>query len=141
MAKASKTTAAKATTKKPAAKAAKGKKAKAPELPTELGKPKTKTELFDALAAKTEMSRKEVSAFIDALKELVCAEVGAQGPGVVSLPGLVKFQRQYKPPVEEHEKENPFNRGEMMTVKAKPASLKVKTMPLKDLKDAINPEG
>ncbi len=101
-------------------------------------KPKTKSEIYVALMEATHLERKQVVEFLEALKNLILSEIGRKGPGVVSLPGLVKFERKEKPATKEHTKPDPFNPGQMMTVKAKPASIKVKVTPLKDLKDAVN---
>ncbi|MFT5354316.1 MAG: hypothetical protein ACI9KE_001521 [Polyangiales bacterium] len=40
-----------------------------------------------------------------------------------------------KPAVKAHERPDPFNKGQMMQVKAKPATMKVKVLPLKKLKE------
>ncbi len=51
----------------------------------------------------------------------------------VEVPGLVRIKTVEKAATSERQKKNPFT-GEMMTVKAKPASKKVKTSPVKALK-------
>lgn len=52
---------------------------------------------------------------------------------VVEVPGLVRMKTVEKAAAPEMQKKNPFT-GAMMTVKAKPASKKVKVLPAKALK-------
>ena len=51
-----------------------------------------KSEVVAAVAAKTGQSQTAVSAAIDALYEVVAAEVGRDG-GKVTIPGFVSFER------------------------------------------------
>ena len=55
---------------------------------------------------------------------------------VVEVPGLVRIKTQDKAATPERQKKNPFT-GQMMTVAAKPASKKVKALPVKALKDIV----
>ena len=95
----------------------------------------SKTEVLNALAEKSDLSRKEVGSVLDALGEMIGKELGKRGPGVFSLPGLVKIKVVRKPATPERTMPNPFKPGEMMTVKAKAARNVVKAIPLKKLKD------
>lgn len=101
------------------------------------GKPMTKTETLNALAEATDLSKKEVSAVLEALGDLIGKELSKKGPGVFNIPGLMKVKVVDKPATKEHTKPDPFNPGQMMTVKAKPASRRVKVLPLKGLKDRV----
>jgi nucleoid DNA-binding protein len=87
------------------------------------------------MAAKSGVGKKECGAVLDALEEVMGQQLGKAGPGVVTIPGLVKIQRVVKPPRPAATKPNPFKPGEMMEVKAKPASTDIKVRPLKKLKD------
>ncbi|MCC6171207.1 MAG: HU family DNA-binding protein, partial [Gammaproteobacteria bacterium] len=57
--------------------------------------------------------------------------------GLFTLPGLLKLKVVKKPATKAREGINPFT-GEKMTFKAKPASRKVRAMPLKNLKNFVN---
>jgi hypothetical protein len=101
------------------------------------GKPQSKSQTFSDLADATDLSRKQVAAVFDALATLIQRELGKKGPGVFTVPGLLKLKRVIKPATKETQRPNPFKPGEMMVVKAKPATAKVRAMPLKSLKEMI----
>ena len=61
--------------------------------------------------------------------------VGKKGPGLFVIPNLVKLKRVKRPATKAGKRPNPFRPGEMMDVKARPASVKVKAVTLKGLKD------
>ena len=98
----------------------------------------SKTEILKSLAEATNLSKKDVSNVLDELAKLVSKNVGKKGPGVLALPGLVKIKVVQKPaqPAKKGVP-NPFRPGELMDVPAKPASRKVKVLPLKALKDMV----
>ena len=60
--------------------------------------------------------------------------MGKKGPGIFSLPGLMKITVVKKPATKARMGINPFTKEEQM-FKAKPASRVVKIRPLKALKD------
>ena len=97
----------------------------------------TKSEIYAEISKTTELTRKQVAAVFDALHDLIKRDVGKKGPGVFTLPGLVKIQRVFKPATKEHEGINPFTK-EPTIFKAKPARNVVKARPLKNLKDMVN---
>ena len=99
------------------------------------GKPMSKTEVFNALAEKTELTKKEVQAVFDGLTELVADQLG-NGPGVFTIPGMMKLKAVHKPATKARPGKNPFT-GEDTIFKAKPASKSVKVTALKGLKDMI----
>jgi hypothetical protein len=100
-------------------------------------KSRTKSETFQALAAATGLNRKQISSVFDALGELLREEMGKKGPGVFTVPGLLKIKRVNKPATKTRTIPNPFKPGEMMTVKGKPARSVVKALALKNLKDMV----
>ena len=112
-------------------------KAAAKKAATNAKKPPTKTELLNAIATKTELTRKQVSAVFDALSEEIGKAI-SKGAGVFALPGLVKIQK-VKVPAKPARKNvpNPFKPGEVRDIAAKPASTKIKVRPLKSLKDMV----
>ena len=74
----------------------------------------------------------------DALANLIHRELGKKGPGVFTVPGLLKLKRITKPATKATTRPNPFKPGEMMEVKAKPATAtSCKAQPLKSLKEMI----
>lgn len=99
-------------------------------------KPPTKTEILNAIAEATELSKRDVAAVFDALAEEIRKSVGRKGSGQFSIPGLCKIVVQNKPATKEREGINPFT-GEKTTFKAKPARNIVKIRPLKNLKDMV----
>ncbi len=101
-------------------------------------KPMTKTEVLNALAEKTELNKKEVGSVLDALGELIGEQIGKKGPGSFNVPGLMKITVTHKPATKAKKGvPNPFRPGELMDVKAKPATNVVKVRPLKSLKDMV----
>ena len=98
----------------------------------------TKTQLLEAISNETELSRKEIGGVLDALSTQISKSLGRRGPGMFTLPGLVKIEKK-KVPARKARKNvpNPFKPGEMMDIKAKPASTKIKVRPLKNLKDMV----
>ena len=101
------------------------------------GKPATKTEVLSNIADATELSKKEVSAVLEALSGEIKKGIGKRGPGAFTIPGLCKIVVQLKPATKAAIRQNPFKPGEMMEVAAKPARNVVKIRPLKNLKDMV----
>lgn len=100
-------------------------------------KPQSKSQTFADLAEAASLSRKQVAEVFDALANLIQRELGKKGPGVFTVPGLLKLKRVVKPASKATTRPNPFKPGEMMEVKAKPARNLVKAQPLKSLKEMI----
>ena len=100
------------------------------------GKPMTKSEIMSQLAEKTDLQKKDVQNVFDSLSELIDQELSKSGPGVFSIPGLLKLKVQDKPATPARKGINPFTK-EPQVFKAKPASRKVKATPLKALKDMV----
>ena len=98
--------------------------------------PLTKTELLNALAEETELSKKEVSSVLEALSTLLGQELGKKGPGVMNIPGLMKVKVIRKPATKARKGINPFTKEETV-FQAKPARNVVKILPLKGLKDMV----
>jgi DNA-binding protein HU-beta len=96
----------------------------------------SKSELVAAIAEKTDLNNKQVSATLEALSEVVMQQLGKKGPGEVTIPGLLKLNVVIKPATPEHEGINPFTK-QPTVFKAKPERKVVKARPLKALKDAV----
>jgi nucleoid DNA-binding protein len=79
----------------------------------------TKSAMFQSLAERTGLARKQVAAFFDELSNYIKDELSKKGPGVVAIPGLLKIKRVEKPATKERMGRNPQT-GEQMVIKAKP---------------------
>lgn len=131
--------------KKPAAKKAPAKKAPAKKVAaapvkklTAVKEKYTKTQLLNELVDKTELSKKEVASVLDELGDIIERHVKKRAVGEFTLPGLLKIKTVKKPAQKARKNvPNPFKPGELMDVAAKPASTKVKVLPLKKLKDMV----
>ena len=99
-------------------------------------KPPTKTEVLKGLAEATGLTKKQVESVFDALTEMIGKNLGKRGPGVFTVPGLMKIKVVRKPAVPARKGINPFT-GEETVFKAKPARNVVKVQPLKKLKDLV----
>jgi nucleoid DNA-binding protein len=96
----------------------------------------TKSQIFSEIAENTGLAKKEISAVFDELGTLVERHVRKRAAGQFTLPGLLKIKTVKKPArAAQKNVPNPFRPGETMDIAAKPASIRVKVLPLKKLKD------
>jgi nucleoid DNA-binding protein len=95
----------------------------------------TKSDILNQISKDTKLSRKQASAVLDSLSG--CVKKSLRSGGLFTMPGLLKMKVVKKPATKEREGVNPFT-GEKMTFKAKPASKKVRILPLKALKNMVN---
>lgn len=100
-----------------------------------VNKARTKSQIFGALADNTGLSKKEVTTLFDTLTTLIGHDL-TKGPGVFTLPGLLKMVVVKKPATKARKGINPFT-GEEMMFKAKPARNVVRARPLKGLKAMV----
>lgn len=96
----------------------------------------TKAQIIAALAESSGLDKKSVSALFDALTELVKKQLGEGGPGEIVIPGLVKLKAKSTPATQDREGMHPITK-KAMTIKGKPASRKVRSTPIKALKDLV----
>ena len=98
----------------------------------------TKTAILTEIAENTDLSKKQVSTVLDELSDLIERHIKKGGVGEFTMPGLLKI-KTVKRPAKKAQKgvPNPFRPGETMDVAAKPASTRVKVLPLKGLKDFV----
>lgn len=96
----------------------------------------TKSTIFQELATKTNLSRKQIATVFDELGSFIQNELGKKGPGIFTLPGLLKIKRVEKPATKARIGRNPQT-GESMTIKAKPKRTIVRALPLKALKEMV----
>jgi len=95
----------------------------------------TKSEILAVISKDTGLSKKQVGGVFDSLHGVI--KKSLRGAGLFTLPGLAKLKVVKKPATKAREGVNPFT-GEKMTFKAKPASKKVRILPLKNLKNFVN---
>ena len=95
----------------------------------------TKSEIVAQICKDSELSRKQVAAVFESLNGII--KKSLRGPGLFTLPGLLKLKVVKKPATKAREGINPFTK-EKMVFKAKPASKKVRVLPLKSLKALVN---
>ena len=96
----------------------------------------TKTQVLATIAENTGLSKKEVSRVLDELGGVIDRHIRKRAVGTFTLPGLLKIKTVKKPATKAKKGvPNPFRPGETMDVAAKPASTRVKILPLKKLKD------
>jgi len=96
----------------------------------------TKSTIYQELSAKTSLTRKQIAAVFDELTGFIKGELSKKGPGVFTLPGLLKIKRVEKLPTKARMGTNPAT-GQPMMFKAKPKRTVVKALPLKALKDFV----
>lgn len=133
--KAKRTTARKKTRTRTRARASAARKPSGKIAPSK-GKPRTKSEIYGTIADQVGISKKEVSAVFDVMQQMIAADL-KRGSGAFNIPGMMKVSVRRKPAVKAHTRPDPFNPGQMMNVKAKPARNVVKIRPLKALKDMV----
>jgi DNA-binding protein HU-beta len=95
----------------------------------------TKSEVLTQISKDTGLSRKQVGSVFESLGGVI--KKSLRGNGLFTMPGLLKMKVVKKPATKAREGVNPFT-GEKMMFKAKPASKKVRVMPLKSLKGMVN---
>jgi nucleoid DNA-binding protein len=99
-------------------------------------KARSKSEVYTDIASSSGLSRKQVASVFDGLASVMKKDLG-RGPGVFTVPGLMKVSVIRKPATKARTAPNPFRPGEMMEIKAKPARKVVKVRPLRALKDMV----
>ena len=102
----------------------------------ETPKAATKSTIYQTLAEKTSLTRKQIGDVFTALEDYIKTELGKKGPGIFTVPGLLKIKKVEKPATKARMGRNPSN-GEQIMIKAKPKRIVVKTLPLKNLKEMV----
>jgi nucleoid DNA-binding protein len=96
----------------------------------------SKTQVIGDVAEKTGLSKKQVGGVIEELGCVIERHVRKGAAGEFVLPGMLKIKTVKKPATKARKGINPFT-GEEMMFKAKPATVKVKILPLKALKEMV----
>ena len=94
----------------------------------------TQTQLADAVAERSGLSRPEAKRALGALEEVVLDQIGQAEK--VKIGGIVQFTVRMKPATKEREGRNPAT-GETITISAKPASVDVRARALSKAKAAL----
>lgn len=116
--------------------AAKKKAAAKPRKSTAIQKKFTKTEILNEIATNTNLSKKEVSSVLDELSVVIERHIKKRAVGEFTLPGLLKIKSVVRPARPARKGvPNPFKPGELMDIPRKPATTRVKVLPLKKLKE------
>ena len=102
-----------------------------------VGRPVSKSAMYQSLAEATGLTRKQIGSVFDELTNLIKRAVSTKGPGVLALPGLLKIKRVTKPASKARQGRNPAT-GEPMMIQAKPARTVVKVLALKNLKEMVS---
>jgi nucleoid DNA-binding protein len=97
---------------------------------------RSKSDLVKTIAAATELKTGKVKEVFDALTQIIAADLGKRGPGEFNFNGLLKLKTVNKPATKARKGRNPFT-GEEITIKAKPASRKVRARALRSLNALI----
>lgn len=96
----------------------------------------TKTEILNEIAQNTDLNKKEVAAVLDELAVLIERHIKKRAVGEFTLPGLLKIKSVVRPARPARKGvPNPFRPGETMDIPRKPATTRVKVLPLKKLKE------
>ena len=97
----------------------------------------SKSAVYAQLSETTKLTKKQVGELFDALETLIKGQLGKKGPGVFSIPGLLKLKLVRKPASKARKGPKPGSPGEMIEYKAKPARNVVRARPLKNLNEMI----
>ncbi len=100
------------------------------------GKSATKNQILTHLAESTNLSKKEVEGVLQSLEGMIKQEVGKKGPGVFTLPGLLRLKRAEKAAQPAKMGRNPRT-GEPMQIAAKPKKTVVRARVLKALQESV----
>src|ERR1700689_1137116 len=96
----------------------------------------TKAQVITEISELSELDKKSVSRVFDGLTELIKKQLGSRGPGEFVIPGLLKLKAVKKAATKDRPGINPFTK-EAITIRAKPATTKIRASALKSLKAPI----
>ena len=109
---------------------------KKPFKATPATKRRSRGDLVKQIAMGTELKPGKVKEVLDALTQIMVADLGKKGSGEFNFNGLVKLKTVNKPATKARKGRNPFT-GEEIMIKAKPASRKVRVRALRSLNEMI----
>jgi len=96
----------------------------------------TKTAILNEISENTDLTKKQISEVLDELSLIIERHLKKRAVGEFTLPGLLKIKSVSRParPARKNVP-NPFKPGEFMDIPKKPATTRVKILPLKKLKE------
>ena len=97
---------------------------------------RTRGDIVKTVAGATDLKPGKVREVFDVLTQIMAADLGKRGPGEFNFNGLMKLRTVNKPATKARKGRNPFT-GEEITIKAKPASRKVRVRALRTLNGMI----
>ena len=97
----------------------------------------SKSQMFEALAEDSGVTKSEVEKVWGALERLIEASIGERGYGQFTLPGLMKVTTVRRPAIKARRGINPFTKEEIW-FKAKPATTGVRIRAMKKMKGFVN---
>ncbi len=100
-------------------------------------KARSKSQVIGGIAECTGLNRKDVSNIFSTMSTMIEKDLSRKGPGIFTVPGLMKIKVIHKPATKARKGVNPFT-GQEMVFKARPARNMVRVRPLKALKDMVN---
>ena len=96
----------------------------------------SKAEILNEIVTNTDISKKEVTAVLNDLAVIIERHIKKRAVGEFTLPGLLKIKSVVRPARPARKGvPNPFRPGELMDIPRKPATTRVKVLPLKKLKE------
>lgn len=99
----------------------------------------TKPQFIAAMAEKSGLDKRQVNAVFDALQALVKEQLGASGPGELTILNLLKLKVKVSKDIKVGDDVyNPFTKTKEKATEAKPGARKVKATPMKGLKDLVS---
>jgi nucleoid DNA-binding protein len=93
-----------------------------------------KTQLIQSLIADSDITKKQAQHLLETLASV--ASTSLKSEGSFTIPGIVKLSLKDKPATAERQGINPFTKASV-TIPAKPASKKVKALPVAALKNSV----
>jgi nucleoid DNA-binding protein len=99
-------------------------------------KARSRGEVYGTIAQHVGIHRRDVAAVFHALAHVIKADLAKGGPGISSVPGMMRITVKRKPATKARMGINPFTKEQVM-FKAKPARNVVRVRPLKNLKEMV----
>ena len=96
----------------------------------------TKGEIVSSLSESTGLTKVDVTKVLGELNSLVEKSIGKRGPGIFTIPGLLKIKKYERPATKKKMGRNPRT-GEVIEIPAKRKRNDVKVRPLKALRDMV----
>lgn len=93
-----------------------------------------KTQLLQSLISGSDITKKQAQHLLETLASVATSSLKADGS--FTIPGIVRLSLKDKPATPERQGINPFTKAPV-TIAAKPASKKIKALPVSALKNSV----